>query len=82
MAQFYFERKAYTKSLEFCEQLLAVNPALEDVHQQVMLIRKQLGQPTAIVDHFNAYKNTLEEEYGFPPSAETVALYKQLMANP
>ena len=74
--QFYFDHHAYRQALSYYLQLLAISPALEDIHQQVIRIRKQLGEFTAMVEQFNECKRILDD-YGVPLSAETIKLFKE-----
>ncbi len=63
-----------------CAQLLADEPEREEVHRLKMRLLAQAGQRTAALKQYDECTAALLNELGVPPSAETNALYDQIMA--
>ncbi len=63
-----------------CAQLLADEPEREEVHRLKMRLLALAGQRTAALKQYDECTAALLNELGVPPSAETNALYDQIMA--
>lgn len=63
-----------------CGQLLADEPEREEVHRLKMRLLALAGQRTAALKQYDECTAALLNELGVPPSAETNALYDQIMA--
>ncbi|MFN8465409.1 MAG: BTAD domain-containing putative transcriptional regulator [Caldilineaceae bacterium] len=63
-----------------CTQLLADEPEREEVHRLKMRLFALAGQRTAALKQYDECTAALLDELGVPPSAETNALYDQIMA--
>ena len=63
-----------------CAQLLADEPEREEVHRLKMRLLALAGQRTAALKQYDECTAALLDELGVPPSAETNALYDQIMA--
>ena len=63
-----------------CVQLLAEEPEREEVHRLKMRLLALAGQRTAALKQYDECTAALLDELGVPPSAETNALYDQIMA--
>lgn len=63
-----------------CTQLLADEPEREEVHRLKMRLLAVAGQRTAALKQYDECTAALLDELGVPPSAETNALYDQIMA--
>ena len=62
-----------------CTQLLAGEPEREEVHRLKMRLFALAGQRTAALKQYDECTAALLDELGVPPSAETNALYDQIM---
>lgn len=63
-----------------CTRLLAEEPEREEVHRLKMRLLALAGQRTAALKQYDECTAALLNELGVPPSAETNALYDQIMS--
>jgi DNA-binding SARP family transcriptional activator/tetratricopeptide (TPR) repeat protein len=62
-----------------CTELLKEEPEREEVHRLKMRLLALAGQRTAALKQYDACTTALLDELGVPPSAETNALYDQIV---
>lgn len=65
--------------LAACVQMLASEPEREEVHRLKMRLLALAGQRTAALKQYDECATALLDELGVPPSAETNALYDQIL---
>ncbi len=80
LAQLLLQTKKNEEALQICQRALAVDACLEDAHRFAMRIYYLLGDQPAIVRQYQNCRTTLLAELGVEPSAETEALYRQLIS--
>ncbi|MCA9900111.1 MAG: tetratricopeptide repeat protein [Ardenticatenaceae bacterium] len=68
------------EAMQVTRQLLAIAPWLENAHQQLMRLLAQAGQRTQALAQYDHLTEQLMAELGVGPSAETDALYDQILA--
>ena len=61
---------------------VALEPAHEPAHRQLMRLYARSGQPAAAVRQYQLCVQTLQEELGVDPQPETTALYEQIRRQP
>jgi ATP/maltotriose-dependent transcriptional regulator MalT/DNA-binding SARP family transcriptional activator len=69
-----------TAALARCQSLLTDDPCLESAHRQAMCAHALRGNRADVARQYEQCCNALIDEFGIPPSQETVNLYDQLMA--
>jgi DNA-binding SARP family transcriptional activator/predicted ATPase len=72
------QREAYGESIEFTRRILALEPWLEEAHQQLIWLLAQTGQRSAALAQYEQCCRLLSDELGVEPAPATVALYHQL----
>jgi len=75
-------RHALDEALAWAQRLLALDPLAEAAHTFLMRIYATMGNMTLLMQQYNELCRVLEYELGGPPSAETRALYQQLLKTP
>ena len=68
------------KALVFAQRLVTLDPLHEGAHRRLMQIHAALGDPEAVRRQFRLCADILAREMGVEPTAETQALYHQLVA--
>jgi DNA-binding SARP family transcriptional activator len=79
LVELYLERDDPCSALVFARRALGVDPTREDLYQATLRCQIAAGQRSAAVETFVQCKTQLAEELGLDPSAETVALYQQIL---
>ncbi len=79
LVELYLERDDPCSALVFARRALVVDPTREDLYQATLRCQIAAGQRSAAVETFVQCKTQLAEELGLDPSAETVALYQQIL---
>ncbi|MBK8051681.1 MAG: hypothetical protein IPK16_34095 [Anaerolineales bacterium] len=74
------ENRRHDLGIAACTRLLALEPEREEVHRLLMRLLAQDGQRTAALKQYDLCTGALLDELGVPPSAETNALYDQILA--
>ena len=80
LAQAHTRGHDYRAAIQIWSRVLAMEPWREAVHQQMMRLLVLDGRPTAALAQFETCRQTLAEEFGIEPSAETLALVAQIQA--
>jgi len=73
------ERDDPCNALVFARRALHIDPYREDLYQSTLRCQIAAGQRSAAVETFVQCKTQLAEELGLDPSAETMALYQQVL---
>lgn len=68
----------YDKALHYAWRQLDLDPWREDAHRQVMRLLTLSGQRTAALVQYEVCCQTLTQELGVEPEAETVAMYEAI----
>ncbi|MCB0187591.1 MAG: hypothetical protein KDE31_25155, partial [Caldilineaceae bacterium] len=72
------DEEAYDAALPHARRWLALDPLHEPAHQTLMRLYAQSGQQAAALRQYQLCVQTLADELGVPPAAETTALYEQI----
>jgi predicted ATPase/DNA-binding SARP family transcriptional activator len=67
-------------AIAYARRWLAFDPLAETAHRHLMQLYAQTGQQAAALRQYQLCVQTLKDELGLPPSAETTALYERLRA--
>lgn len=67
------------EALVYARRAQAVDPHREDLYQAVMRCSIAAGQRNAAIDMFLQLRTKLADDLGLDPSAETMALYQQIL---
>jgi DNA-binding SARP family transcriptional activator len=71
----------YEEALSHGAGLLAIDPAREKIHRQIMRLHALTGDRNAALAQFKRCKQLLQDELGLPPMRETLDLYRQIKEN-
>ena len=71
----------HNEAIAALDDLLAVDPADENAHRQLMKLYAATGNRSRAIRQFQRCKRALEAELGATPDAETVALCRELKHN-
>jgi DNA-binding SARP family transcriptional activator len=80
LAELHFQQGQMVKALETCQQLLEREPASEAGYRLKMNIHRRLGDKAALIRTYRDCEENLQGIFGLPPSEETQALFKKLVA--
>ncbi len=64
----------------YAGRLVALEPWNEQGHLQMMRALSRQGQAAAALEQYAAYTRVLAEEFGFGPSSEAAALFRQIQS--
>ena len=79
LAELLMDRDDPCQALVHVRRAIQVDPQREDLYQMALRCHIAAGQRSAAVETFIACKSQLAEELGLDPSADTVALYQQIL---
>ncbi len=79
LVDLYLDRDDPCNALVYAHRALNVDPTREDLYQATLRCQISAGQRSAAVETFVQCKTQLAEELGLDPSAETIALYQQIL---
>ncbi len=74
------QEKRYSAGIDFVDRLLGRAVWLEEAHQVKMHLLARSGQRAAALAQYEFCCQTLEDEFGVPPSDETNDLYDQILS--
>jgi len=74
------QEKRYSAGIDFVDRLLARAGWLEEAHQVKMHLLARSGQRAAALAQYELCCQTLQDEFGVPPSDETNELYDQILS--
>jgi ATP/maltotriose-dependent transcriptional regulator MalT/two-component SAPR family response regulator len=80
LARLHQEGGDTTKALQACQRALAFDPCCEEAYCQAMRLYAQMGDRAAVARQYRVYQQAFASELGLPPSPETKALYRSLIA--
>jgi LuxR family maltose regulon positive regulatory protein len=80
LAHWCIDRDSYDEALELCEKALQKDSYYEEMYRLMMQCYSLLDQPSRVPQVYQRCATVLGEELGMEPAAETVALYRELMA--
>ncbi len=70
----------WPRSLHLAQQILSDDPYREDIYCLVMRAYAAQGNRVAVKEHYETLRSLLNKELGVEPAAETLKVYRQLMA--
>jgi len=77
----HFEQQAdYKEAQRYVRRQLELDPLQEDAHRHLMRLFALTGQRSAALAQYETCRRLLIKELAVEPAAETVALYKQILA--
>jgi predicted ATPase/DNA-binding SARP family transcriptional activator len=68
----------YDEAIPYARRRLALDPAHEPAHRQLMWLHAQAGQQAAALRQYESLRETLRDEFDLSPSEETTALYMEI----
>ena len=74
----YSTQRDYEPALPFARRRLSLDPLHEAAHRDLMRLYALTGQRAAALRQYQVCVQTLEEELGTAPTAETANLYEQI----
>jgi two-component SAPR family response regulator len=80
LAEIYGRRGDAENMLEACRRALELDPVCEPAHQLAMRAHAARDDRAAIARQYHACREASDHLFGLPPSEETEALYRKLMA--
>lgn len=78
-AQICFDLNRYEIALEYCQRALNEDNLLEEAYQLALKIFAATGNRVGLIRQYKLCVEVLEREINAPPSAETRALYEELL---
>ncbi len=70
----------WPRSLHLAQQILHDDPFREDIHCLVMRAYAAQGNRVAVKEQYETLRSLLSKELGVEPAAETIKIYRQLLA--
>ncbi|MGD8466064.1 MAG: BTAD domain-containing putative transcriptional regulator, partial [Anaerolineae bacterium] len=80
LARLYTDRRNLTRAVEMYQQILAQDPYREAAHRGLMQCYYRQGDRAAAIRQYQVCAEVLREELGLSPSAETEALYVEIIS--
>ncbi|MCP4428567.1 MAG: hypothetical protein GY803_29125, partial [Chloroflexi bacterium] len=74
------EQRDYAAGIQATNQLLTLEPWMEEAHRQMMLLLAISGQRSAALAQYENCRALLDEELGVEPAAATTELYEKILA--
>jgi predicted ATPase len=82
IAQQMRSQSDYEKAIDHARKVITFDPANERAHQQIMFCHTAMGNRNAALKQYEECHQTLMEELGVDPTAETLALYEWIKQTP
>ncbi len=79
-AELLLERDEPCEALVYARRALSADPLREDVYQVTLRCHIAAGQRSGAIETFLECRGRLSEDLGLDPSAETMALYQEVLA--
>jgi DNA-binding SARP family transcriptional activator/uncharacterized protein (DUF924 family) len=79
LAELLERRGAYGPAVERLQQVLAIDPAREHVHRQLMLLYARAGSRHQALRQYQQLRATLRQELEVEPEEETELLYQEIL---
>ncbi|MCI0390693.1 MAG: tetratricopeptide repeat protein [Acidobacteria bacterium] len=74
------KKEEWPRSLHLAQQILHDDPFREDIHRLVMRAHAAQGNRVAVKEQYETLRSLLRKELGVEPAAETMKIYRQLLA--
>jgi len=81
MAKCYAEEGLFMEATRVCRTALANDPCRENFLRALLENLVNLGRPDWAKAHYATWCRSLDEEYGFQPTQETVQVYQRLIGD-
>ena len=78
LTRYYAAQAEVKTATDYAQRWLNLDPLHEPVHRELMGLYAAAGQRAAALRQYQACVRMLDEEFGLPPSAETINLHKDL----
>lgn len=82
LAEYHYQKGAYSEALAYLWRLLARDPYREDAHRLVMRCYVRRGERAAALHHYQICVDVLRAEFDAPPEDATIALFNQIRLGP
>ena len=79
LARYHAAHAAYQPALDYANRWLQLDPLQEEVQRELIRIYAAAGQRTSALRQYEACARLLAQELGVEPSAETQALYREIL---
>jgi predicted ATPase/DNA-binding SARP family transcriptional activator len=80
LADYHERRGEYRQAQQYARRQVQMEPWREEAHRQLMRLLALDGQRSAALTQYETCRRALAAELGVEPTAETVALYGQILA--
>ncbi len=80
LATHYAQEQAFVTAVPYYRRVLALEPWLEEAHEQLMVALAMSGQRSAALAQFETCRSLLAEELGVEPSPDTLAIYQRILS--
>lgn len=78
LMHYYADHEEYTPSLNYGQQILALDPLREEIHRAMIRLYLQTGQRTKAIQQYDHCRTVIADELGVEPMEETQLLYAQI----
>jgi len=78
-AEFFIQEMELVSALDYCQQALDEDPALEEVHRLIMQIHAASGNKAEVIRQYEQCRRVLMETFDVPPSQQTRDLFDALI---
>ncbi|MBD7985160.1 hypothetical protein H9649_11220 [Sporosarcina sp. Sa2YVA2] len=79
LAQSYTRLQHYSKTIEWAEKLVRIDPTWEEAYRLLMYAHYQLQNRPQSIKWYNKCREVLEEEFSIGPMETTEQMYKMIM---
>jgi DNA-binding SARP family transcriptional activator len=79
LAGHYLHRRQYAHGIDHAQELIRLEPFRESGHRLLMRLLARNGQSNAALAHYERCRQTLDDELGVTPAAETTTLYERIL---
>lgn len=78
LATHYLNSSTPEMALDYCQNILSVDPCIEEAHAIAMRVYALRGQSAEVAQQYERCRQSLHVELGVQPSSQTQALFQQL----
>ncbi len=79
LSNLLFTAGRHHEALDTCQQILVMDPCLEEAYRIAMRVHAQMGNTAAVVRQYERCQQNLLHEFSIPPSPQTQSLYESLV---
>jgi len=79
LMNYYGFHKEYEKAIAYGQKILSLEPTLEEVHREMMMLYLRSGERSLALRQYELCRSALDEEYGILPMEETQILYTEIL---